>query len=143
MREGNSGSSLVSADEAFDEDTKRPHRAFSVEKSADKGDGMSADELDKFMDTLRSASASPMERLAGDTYRTHAPQSRRSFTPIQSSHEIGAPNISLPDPCPGCFVSCARRISLRTRWPCPALSWRRLLDLLVLLLAAVLFFLLV
>ena len=95
MREGNSGSSLVSADEAFDEDTKRPHRAFSVEKSADKGDGMSADELDKFMSTLRSASASPMERLAGDTYRTHAPQSRRSFTPIQSSHEIGAQNITL------------------------------------------------
>ena len=121
MREGNSGSSLVSADEAFDEDTKRPHRAFSVEKSADKGDGMSADELDKFMSTLRSASASPMERLAGDTYRTHAPQSRRSFTPIQSSHEIGAQNIS-SDPCPGCFFSCARRISLRACWPCPAPS---------------------
>jgi hypothetical protein len=90
---------------------------------------MSADELDNFMQSLRDCSASPVDRhlngyvrLTSTTtcgtkppelashwthylsvhrsYRTHAPESRRSYTPIQSSHEIGWDLAPLSKPGP-------------------------------------------
>ena len=61
---------------------------------------MTADELDNFMQTLRGTSASPADRLQEGTYRTHAPESRRSYTPIQSSHAIGWDLAPLSKPGP-------------------------------------------
>jgi hypothetical protein len=68
---------LAQKDESFDTDEERAHRAFSKDVTQTK-DGMSADELDNFMQSLRDVSASPVERHVAGSYRTHAPESRRS-----------------------------------------------------------------
>jgi hypothetical protein len=80
---------LAQKDESFDTDEERAHRAFSKDVTQTK-DGMSADELDNFMQSLRDVSASPVERHVAGSYRTHAPESRRScaFLDPQTSRHI-------------------------------------------------------